>query len=95
MTPRKIKQKYLLKLYIVGKTTNSEKAVKHLREILDTDFKGVYSLKIIDVVKNPELAEKDKILAVPTLSRILPRPVRSIIGDLSDKEKVLLGLDLV
>ncbi len=67
----------------------------HLRNILETDFKGVYALKVIDVLKNPQLAEEDKILATPTLSKILPPPVRRIIGDLSDREKVLIGLDLL
>lgn len=56
---------------------------------------GVYALKVIDVLKNPQLAEEDKILATPTLSKILPPPVRRIIGDLSDREKVLIGLDLL
>jgi len=62
---------------------------------LDEDYKGVYSLKVIDVIKQPQLAEDDKILATPTLIKILPPPVARIIGDLSDREKVLLGLDLV
>jgi circadian clock protein KaiB len=62
---------------------------------LDEEFKGVYALKVIDVLKNPQLAEEDKILATPTLSKVLPPPVRKIIGDLSDREKVLIGLDLL
>ncbi len=87
--------KYVLKLYLTGTTPRSKAALINLKKILDEDYKGVYSLKVIDVVKHPQLAEDDKILATPTLIRILPPPVARIIGDLSNKEKVLLGLDLV
>ena len=87
--------KYVLKLYVTGETPRSQTVLKNLKEILDEDYKGVYSLKVIDVIKQPQLAEEDKILATPTLIKILPPPVARIIGDLSDKEKVLLGLDFV
>jgi circadian clock protein KaiB len=87
--------KYVLKLYVTGATPRSQAAFKNIKKILSEDYKGVYSLKVIDVVKHPKLAEDDKILATPTLIRILPPPVARIIGDLSDKDKVLLGLDLV
>jgi len=87
--------KYVLKLYVTGVTPRSQAALKNLENILDEDYKGVYSLKVIDVIKQPQLAEDDKILATPTLIKILPPPVARIIGDLSDREKVLLGLDLV
>ena len=86
---------YILKLYAAGNTPNSMRALNTLREILESEFKGVYALKVIDVLKSPQLAEEDKILATPTLSKILPPPVRRIIGDLSDREKVLIGLDLL
>lgn len=92
MTPRKT---YILKLYVAGNTPNSMRALKTLRDILETEFKGVYALKVIDVLVNPQLAEEDKILATPTLTKILPPPVRRIIGDLSDRERVLIGLDLL
>ena len=92
MSPRKT---YILKLYVAGNTPNSMRALKTLRNILDTEFQGVYALKVIDVLKNPQLAEVDKILATPTLAKILPPPVRRIIGDLSDRERVLIGLDLL
>lgn len=69
--------------------------MKTLKTILEQEFQGVYALKVIDVLKNPQLAEEDKILATPTLSKVLPPPVRKIIGDLSDREKVLIGLDLL
>jgi len=86
---------YILKLYVAGNTPNSMRALNTLKEILKTEFKGVYALKVIDVLKSPQLAEEDKILATPTLAKILPPPVRRIIGDLSDREKVLIGLDLL
>ena len=92
MTQRKT---YILKLYVAGNTPNSMRALKTLRNILETEFRGVYALKVIDVLKNPQLAEEDKILATPTLAKILPPPVRRIIGDLSDRERVLIGLDLL
>ena len=66
-----------------------------LNTILAEEFQGIYALKVIDVLKNPQLAEEDKILATPTLTKILPPPVRKIIGDLSDRERVLIGLDLL
>ena len=66
-----------------------------LHNILEQDFNGIYALKVIDVMQNPQLAEEDKILATPTLAKVLPPPVRRIIGDLSDRERVLVGLDLL
>ena len=90
-----LKKTYVLKLYVAGNTPNSVRALKTLKTILEEDFQGIYALKVIDVLKNPQLAEEDKILATPTLSKVLPPPVRKIIGDLSDREKVLIGLDLL
>ncbi len=89
------KKTYILKLYVAGNTASSMRALKTLNTILEQEFQGVYALKVIDVLKNPQLAEEDKILATPTLAKILPPPVRKIIGDLSDREKVLIGLDLL
>jgi circadian clock protein KaiB len=86
--------KYILKLYITGRTVNSEKAIKNLKAVLDTQLKELYSLEVIDVLKHPQLAEEDKILATPTVMKVSPPPARKIIGDLSDKEKVLSGLGL-
>ncbi|AUT02886.1 circadian clock protein KaiB [Nostoc sp. CENA543] len=91
----KARKTYVLKLYVAGNTPNSVRALKTLKNILDQEFQGIYALKVIDVLKNPQLAEEDKILATPTLSKILPPPVRKIIGDLSDRERVLIGLDLL
>ncbi|MBO3460699.1 circadian clock protein KaiB [Aetokthonos hydrillicola Thurmond2011] len=90
-----VKKTYVLKLYVAGNTHNSVRALKTLKNILEQEFQGVYTLKVIDVLKNPQLAEEDKILATPTLAKILPPPVRKIIGDLSDRERVLIGLDLL
>lgn len=90
-----LKKTYVLKLYVAGNTSNSVRAIKTLKNILEQEVQGVYALRVIDVLKSPQLAEEDKILATPTLAKILPLPVRKIIGDLSDREKVLIGLDLL
>lgn len=86
--------KHVLKLYVTGQTANSAKAIENLKDVLKNGLSELYKLKVIDVVKNPQLAEEDKILATPALVKVLPPPVRKIIGDLSNKEKILLGLDL-
>lgn len=85
---------YILKLYITGRTTRSERAIRNLKEICEQELGGRYGLQVIDVLESPQLAEDDRILATPTLIKDLPLPIRRIIGDLSDREKVLLGLDL-
>ena len=86
--------KYILKLYVTGQTKNSETAIQNLQTILEDKLQGIYTLKVIDVLKDTKLAIQDTILATPTLIRVLPPPIRKLIGDLSDKEKVLIGLDL-
>ena len=85
----------VLRLYIIGKTPKAIKASEHLRALLDDQYKGKYTLEVVDVLENPSLAEHDKILATPSVIKLLPDPVRKIVGDLTDKEKVLLGLDLI
>lgn len=85
---------YVLKLYVTGQTANSAKAIANLKDIFKNGLGNLYKLKVIDVMKNPRLAEEDKILATPALVKVLPPPVRKIIGDLSNRERVLLGLDL-
>jgi circadian clock protein KaiB len=87
--------KYILKLYVTGETPASLKAIVNLKEILENDLKGTYRLEVIDVLEHPQLAEEEKILATPTLSKTLPKPICRIIGDLSDKQKVLIGLNLI
>jgi circadian clock protein KaiB len=79
---------------VTGKTPRTEKAIANLRRICEEDLHGQYELQIIDVIEHPQLAEDEKILATPTLIKRLPPPLRRVIGDLSDKEKVLLGLDV-
>lgn len=85
---------YLLKLYVTGTSPRAELAVANLRRICEQELRGQYELQIIDVLEHPQLAEDEKILATPTLIKQLPPPLRRVIGDLSDKEKVLLGLEV-
>jgi circadian clock protein KaiB len=83
-----------LKLYITGQTLRSEQAVANLRKICETQLCDQYEIEIVDVLEQPQLAEEHKILATPTLVRTSPPPLRRIIGDLSDMDKVLQGLGL-
>src|SRR5512144_2782268 len=83
-----------LRLYVAGQTPKSIAAFANLKKICEEHLKGKYNIEIIDLLKNPQLAKGDQILATPTLVRKLPEPVRKIIGDLSNTEKVLVGLDL-
>lgn len=87
-------QRYRLKLFLTGRTPRSQQAIDNLRALLEDEFAEQYELEIIDVVEQPQLAEDDKILATPTVIRKLPEPVRRVVGDLSDRDQVLLGLDL-
>jgi circadian clock protein KaiB len=84
----------VLKLYITGRTPRTETAIRNLREICERELASEYDLQVIDVLERPQLAEDEKILATPTLIKELPPPLRRVIGDLSNTEKVLLGLDL-
>ena len=86
--------KCVLKLYVTGRTPRSERAIANLREICEQHLEHPFEMAVIDVLEHPQLAEDEKILATPTLIKELPPPIRRIIGDLSDKEKVLVGLDL-
>lgn len=83
-----------LKLYVAGNTANTRKAVQNLREICARQLNEEYDIDIIDVLERPQLAEDEKILATPTVIKHLPPPMRRVIGDLSDRERVLVGLDL-
>ncbi len=87
-------KKIKLTLYITGHTSKSERAIENLREVIKGDIGETIELKIVDVLENPQLAEDEKILATPTLVKSLPNPIRRIIGDLSQTEKILLGLDI-
>jgi circadian clock protein KaiB len=87
-------EKWELKLYVAGQTAKSLLAFANLKRICEENLKGQYDIDVIDLLKHPQLAEGDQILALPTLVRRLPEPVRKIIGDLSNGERVLVGLDL-
>jgi circadian clock protein KaiB len=83
-----------LLLYIAGQTPKSIKALQNIKKYAEQHLKGKYSIEIIDLLVNPQLAEGDQILAVPTLVRKFPEPIRKIIGDLSNEERVLVGLNI-
>jgi len=85
---------YELRLYVAGQTSRSVTAFANLKKICEEHLKGRYRIQLIDLLENPKLAKGDQILALPTLVRKLPTPVKKIIGDLSNKERVLVGLDL-
>jgi len=85
---------YELRLYIAGHTAKSATALQNLKKYCEEYLHGQYSIEVIDLLKNPQLAEGDQILAIPTLVKKVPEPVRKIIGDLSNEEKVLVGLDI-
>ena len=84
----------MLRLYVTGSSPRAETAIANLRRICEQELRGQYELQIIDVLKEPQLAEDEKILATPTLIKQLPPPLRRVIGDLSDTGKVLLGLEV-
>ncbi len=86
--------RYRLRLYVAGMTPRSARAVANIKEICEEHLKGRYALEVIDIYQQPVLARGDQIIAVPTLIRRLPLPLRRLIGDLSDRERVLIGLDL-
>ncbi len=83
-----------LRLYIAGHTARAAAAIENLQGICERRLQGRYQLEVVDLLKNPQLARGDQILAIPTLVRKLPAPMKKIIGDLSDEERVLVGLDL-
>lgn len=88
------KPEWQLRLYVAGTTPRSVAALENLRRVCETHLAGRYSIEVIDLLVNPRLAAGDQILAVPTLVRKVPEPIRKIIGDLSDEERVLVGLDV-
>jgi circadian clock protein KaiB len=92
--PISARDKYILRLYIAGQTTRAAIALSNLKLICEEQLKNKYHIEVIDLLKNPKLGRDDQILAIPTLMRKLPLPVRMIIGDLSNTERVLVGLDL-
>ena len=89
-----IEPKFVLRLFITGRSTRSETAIRTLQRLCAEELGGEFELVVVDVLEHPEEAEKGRILATPTVVKELPPPIRKVIGDLSDKEKVLIGLDL-
>ena len=87
-------EQYDLRLYVAGQTPKSMAAIANLKHICDTHLAGRYSIQIIDLVETPQLAIRDHIIAIPTLIRRLPEPVKRIIGDMSKAERVIVGLDI-
>jgi circadian clock protein KaiB len=86
---------YILRLYVAGQTPKSMTAFANLKKICEEYLEGRYQIQVVDLLESPQLASGDQILAIPTLVRRLPLPIRKIIGDLSNTERVLIGLDLV
>lgn len=87
--------KWILRLYVAGQTPKCILAFSNLKKICETQLKGKYKIEVIDLLDTPQLSRDDQILAIPTLVRKLPVPVRKIIGDLSNTERVLIGLDIM
>lgn len=91
---KKVVKEWQLRLYVAGQTPKSIKALSNIKKYAEEHLQGIYSIEIIDLLKNPQLAEGDQIIAVPTLVRKFPEPIRKIIGDLSNEERVLVGLNI-
>src|SRR6476619_945679 len=91
---RQRKAKYLLRLYVTGTTGQSVRAIQNVRRICEEHLQGLYDLEVVDIYKNLPLARGDQIIAAPTLIKRLPEPLRRLIGDMSDEQRVLIGLDL-
>jgi circadian clock protein KaiB len=87
-------EKYILRLYVTGLTSRSAHAIENLRTFCEKHLAGRYELQVIDIYQQPELARTEQIVAVPTLIKKLPLPLRRLIGDMSDEERVLVGLDI-
>jgi circadian clock protein KaiB len=89
-----VAEQYLLRLFVTGTSARAQQALTNLRRICEEELDGRYQIEVIDVLERPDVAEDERVLATPTLIKRLPPPLRRVIGDLSDKEKVLLGLEL-
>ncbi|MGZ6221064.1 MAG: circadian clock KaiB family protein [Syntrophales bacterium] len=87
-------EKYVLRLYITGITPKSTQAIQNIKKICEENLKGRYELEVIDIYQQPILAKNEQIIAAPTLIKNLPLPLRRLIGDMSDEERILVGLDL-
>jgi len=87
-------KKYVLRLYVAGASSRSQRAIENLKKVCEEHLKGQYDLEVIDIYQQPSLAEGEQIVAVPTLIKKLPTPLRKFIGDMSNTERILFGLDL-
>lgn len=94
IVPTEPDKPWVLRLYIAGQTPRAMSALVNLRQICETHLAGQYRIEVVDLLEQPQLAEGDQIIAVPTLIRRLPEPIRHVIGDLSDTARTLVGLDL-
>ncbi len=88
------REKYILRLYVTGMSEKSKTAIQNIKQICDDHLDGRYELEVIDIYRHPELARGDQIIATPSLIKKLPAPIRKFIGDMSETEKILVGLDL-
>jgi circadian clock protein KaiB len=94
-TPAPVAERYVLRLYVTGMTSRSAAAIKNLRAICGEYLEGRFDLEVIDIYQQPVLTQGEQIIAAPTLIKKLPLPMRRLVGDMSDRERVLAGLDLV
>ena len=92
--PKAGSERYILRLYVAGLMPKSTLAIANMKRICEENLQGRYEMEVIDLYQQPQLAQGDQIVAVPTLIKKLPRPLRRVIGDMSDTERVLVGLDL-
>lgn len=90
----KVKQKYLLRLFVTGQTPRSVKSIENLKGLCERYLKGRYELEVIDIYQQPEMATENQIVAAPTLIKKLPLPLRRLVGDFSNQDRVVIGLDL-
>jgi len=95
LAARPVAERYLLRLFVTGSTPRSARAIQNIRTICEEKLQGRYDLEVIDIYQHPEQARPEQIVVTPTLVKKLPMPFRKIIGDLSDEERVLVGLDII
>ena len=93
--PAHVRERYILRLYVTGMTPRSARAVENIRAFCEKHLAGRYELQVIDIYQQPELARTEQLVAAPTLIKKLPLPLRRLIGDMSDEERILVGLDIL
>jgi circadian clock protein KaiB len=94
VTKKPIKQKYVLKLYVTGLTQRSTQAINSLKKICEENLQGCYDLEVVDLYQQPDLAKREQIIAAPTLVKKLPLPLQRFIGDMTNTERIIVGLDI-